>query len=226
MQPGEQHARVVRVLLVDDEMLVRAGLRMIVESAPDLTVAGEVEDGAGVVDAVRRERPDVVLMDIRMPGMDGHAATAAVRALPDPPAVVILTTFDSDDHVFRALEEGACGFLLKDTSPHDLINAVRLAAAGDVMLSPGVTRRLIQQFTRDRRTALRRAALARLDGLTEREREVLVEIAQGYANAEIARRLHLSEATVKSHVTHLFEKLGATNRVQVAITAHRAGLVD
>ena len=217
---------VVRVLLVDDEMLVRAGLRMIVESAPDLTVAGEVEDGAGVVDAVRRDRPDVVLMDIRMPGLDGHAATAAVRALPHPPAVVVLTTFDSDDHVFRALEAGACGFLLKDTSPHDLIRAVRLAAGGDVMLSPGVTRRLIQQYTGDRRTALRRAALTRLDGLTDREREVLVEIGLGHANAEIARHLHMSEATVKSHVTHLFEKLGATNRVQVAIAAHRAGLVD
>jgi DNA-binding NarL/FixJ family response regulator len=222
-EPGDH---VVRVLLVDDEMLVRAGLRMIVESAPDLTVAGEVEDGAGVVEAVQRHRPDVVLMDIRMPGMDGHVATAAVRALPDPPAVVILTTFDSDDHVFRALDEGACGFLLKDTSPHDLISAVRLAAAGDVMLSPGVTRRLIQQFTRDRRTALRRAALARLEGLTEREREVLVEIGRGLANAEIAGRLHMSEATVKTHITHLFEQLAATNRVQLAIAAFRAGLAE
>jgi DNA-binding NarL/FixJ family response regulator len=217
--------RAVTVLLVDDEALVRAGLRMILESAPDLSVAGEVHDGAGVVGAVRRTRPDVVLMDIRMPRLDGHAATAAVRALPDPPAVVVLTTFDSDEHVFRALEAGACGFLLKDTSPHDLIHAVRLAAAGDAMLSPGVTRRLIHQFTHDRRSALRRAALARIEGLTGREREVLVEIALGRSNAEIARHLNLSEATVKSHVTHLFEKLSATNRVQVAIAAHRAGLV-
>jgi DNA-binding NarL/FixJ family response regulator len=217
---------VTAVLLVDDEALVRAGLRLILESADDLTVVGEVDDGAAAVAAVRSRRPDVVLMDIRMPRLDGHAATAAVRALPDPPAVVVLTTFDSDDDVFRALEAGAAGFLLKDTAPQELIRAVRLAAAGDGMLSPGVTRRLIHRFTGDQRAARRRDALARLGGLTGREREVLVEIGLGGSNADIAAALHLSEATVKSHVTHLFEKLAVTNRVQLAIAAHRAGLVD
>jgi len=216
---------VITTLLVDDESLIRAGLRFIIESAPDLTVAAEVEDGDLAVAAVRRTRPDVVLMDVRMPRLDGLAATEAVRALPDPPAVIVLTTFDTDDHVFRALEAGACGFLLKDTSPHDLIRAVRLAHAGDAMLSPRVTGRLLRRFT-DTRARGRREALARLDGLTAREREVLVEVGLGRSNAEIATDLHMSEATVKSHVSHLFEKLAVVNRVQVAIAAFRAGLVD
>ena len=215
----------ITTLLVDDESLIRAGLRFIIESAPDLTVAAEVEDGDLAVAAVRRTRPDVVLMDVRMPRLDGLAATEAVRALPDPPAVIVLTTFDTDDHVFRALEAGACGFLLKDTSPHDLIRAVRLAHAGDAMLSPRVTGRLLRRFT-DTRARGRREALARLDGLTAREREVLVEVGLGRSNAEIATDLHLSEATVKSHVSHLFDKLAVVNRVQVAIAAYRAGLVD
>ena len=215
----------ITTLLVDDESLIRAGLRFIIESAPDLTVAAEVEDGDLAVAAVRRTRPDVVLMDVRMPRLDGLAATEAVRALPDPPAVIVLTTFDTDDHVFRALEAGACGFLLKDTSPHDLIRAVRLAHAGDAMLSPRVTGRLLRRFT-DTRARGRREALARLDGLTAREREVLVEVGLGRSNAEIATDLHMSEATVKSHVSHLFEKLAVVNRVQVAIAAYRAGLVD
>ena len=215
----------ITTLLVDDESLIRAGLRFIIESAPDLTVAAEVEDGDLAVAAVRRTRPDVVLMDVRMPRLDGLAATEAVRALPDPPAVIVLTTFDTDDHVFRALEAGACGFLLKDTSPHDLIRAVRLAHAGDAMLSPRVTGRLLRRFT-DTRARGRREALARLDGLTPREREVLVEVGAGRSNAEIAADLHLSEATVKSHVSHLFDKLAVVNRVQVAIAAYRAGLVD
>ena len=215
----------ITTLLVDDESLIRAGLRFIIESAPDLTVAAEVEDGDLAVAAVRRTRPDVVLMDVRMPRLDGLAATEAVRALPDPPAVIVLTTFDTDDHVFRALEAGACGFLLKDTSPHDLIRAVRLAHAGDAMLSPRVTGRLLQRFT-DSRARGRREALARLDGLTAREREVLVEVGLGRSNAEIATELHMSEATVKSHVSHLFDKLSVVNRVQVAIAAYRAALVD
>ena len=215
----------ITTLLVDDESLIRAGLRFIIESAPDLTVAAEVEDGDLAVAAVRRTRPDVVLMDVRMPRLDGLAATEAVRALPDPPAVIVLTTFDTDDHVFRALEAGACGFLLKDTSPHDLIRAVRLAHAGDAMLSPRVTGRLLRRFT-DTRARGRREALARLDGLTAREREVLVEVGLGRSNAEIATDLHMSEATVKSHVSHLFDKLAVVNRVQVAIAAYRAGLVD
>ena len=216
----------ISVLLVDDEALVRAGLRMILETADDVTVIGEAEDGRAAIDAVGRDRPDVVLMDIRMPKLDGLAATAAIRARPQPPAVVVLTTFDSDDEVFRALEAGATGFLLKDTPPAELLRAVRLAAAGDSMLSPTVTRRVITRFTAEDRTNRRRDALDRLRDLTEREREVLVEIGRGHANADIAKLLFMSEATVKTHVSHLFEKLSVTNRVQLAIAAFRAGLVD
>ena len=216
----------ISVLLVDDEALVRAGLRMILETADDVTVIGEAEDGRAAIDAVGRDRPDVVLMDIRMPRLDGLAATAAIRARPRPPAVVVLTTFDSDDEVFRALEAGATGFLLKDTPPAELLRAVRLAAAGDSMLSPTVTRRVITRFTAEDRTNRRRDALDRLRDLTEREREVLVEIGRGHANADIAKLLFMSEATVKTHVSHLFEKLSVTNRVQLAIAAFRAGLVD
>ena len=216
----------ISVLLVDDEALVRTGLRMILETADDVTVIGEAEDGRAAIDAVGRDRPDVVLMDIRMPKLDGLAATAAIRARPQPPAVVVLTTFDSDDEVFRALEAGATGFVLKDTPPAELLRAVRLAAAGDSMLSPTVTRRVITRFTAEDRTNRRRDALDRLRDLTEREREVLVEIGRGHANAEIAKVLFMSEATVKTHVSHLFEKLSVTNRVQLAIAAFRAGLVD
>jgi DNA-binding NarL/FixJ family response regulator len=161
-----------------------------------------------------------------MPGLDGLAATIAIRRRADPPSIVVLTTFDTDDYVFRALEAGATGFLLKDTPPQELLRAVRLAAAGDSMLSPAVTRHVIDRFTAEDRTRRRRDALARLDGLTEREREVLVEIGRGLANAEIAGRLYMSEATVKTHITHLFEKLAVTNRVQLAIAAFRAGLVE
>jgi DNA-binding NarL/FixJ family response regulator len=217
---------VISVLLVDDEALVRTGLRMILETADDMAVVGEAGDGQAAVDAVARDRPDVVLMDIRMPRLDGLAATAAIRARPQPPAVVVLTTFDSDDEVFRALQAGATGFLLKDTPPAELLRAVRLAAAGDSMLSPAVTRRVITRFTAEDRSGRRQEALARLDGLTEREREVLVEIGRGHANADIATGLHMSEATVKSHVSHLLEKLSVSNRVQLAIAAFRAGLVD
>ncbi|MEU4222791.1 response regulator transcription factor [Nonomuraea sp. NPDC026600] len=216
----------IKTLVVDDESLVRAGLRFILESAPDLEVVAEVEDGEKAIAAVGRTRPDVVLMDIRMPGTDGLAATEAICRLAEPPAVIVVTTFDSDEYVFTALEAGACGFLLKDTSPHDLIRAVRLAYAGDSMLSPRVTRRLIHRFTSDRPTRRRRDALAQLEALTAREREVLIEVGLGCSNSEIAAKLHMSEATVKSHVSHLFDKLAVTNRVQVAITAYRAGLID
>jgi len=216
----------ISVLLVDDEALVRAGLRMILETAEDLTVVGEAQDGRAAIEAVGRHRPDVVLMDIRMPRVDGLDATAAIRAGARPPSVVVLTTFDADDYVFRALEAGATGFLLKDTPPQELVRAVRLAAAGDSMLSPAVTRQVIDRFTAEDRTGRRREALARLSVLTEREREVLVEIGRGHPNADIATRLYMSEATVKSHVSHLFDKLSVTNRVQLAIAAFRAGLVD
>jgi DNA-binding NarL/FixJ family response regulator len=216
----------ITVLLVDDEALVRAGLRMILETTDDLAVVGEAEDGRAALEAVARHRPDVVLMDVRMPGLDGLSATAAIRAHAEPPSVVVLTTFDTDDAVFRALEVGATGFLLKDTPPDDLLRAVRLAASGDAMLSPAVTRRVIDRFTAEDRSTVRRQTLARLEGLTEREREVLIQIGLGHANSEIAKRLHMSEATVKTHVSHIFEKLAVTNRVQIAIAAFRAGLVE
>jgi DNA-binding NarL/FixJ family response regulator len=219
-------AAVISVLLVDDEALVRAGLRMLLETADDLAVVGEAADGREALDGIRHHHPDVVLMDIRMPRMDGLAAAAALRGWDRPPAVVMLTTFDTDEAVFRALDSGATGFLLKDTPPADLLRAVRLAAGGDAMLSPAVTRRLIRRCTVEDRTRHRRTALARLDVLTDREREVLVEIGRGHVNAEIAAQLHLSEATVKSHITHMFDKLAATNRVQLAIAAFRAGLVE
>jgi DNA-binding NarL/FixJ family response regulator len=165
-------------------------------------------------------------MDIRMPRLDGLAATAAVRALPRAPAVVVLTTFDLDDHVFRALQAGAAGFLLKDTPPRELIHAVRVVASGESMLSPTVTRRLIAHFADDPRAERRRAALERIGRLSAREAEVLVELARGLANAEIGRTLFMSEATVKGHVSHMLVKLDCTNRVQLAILAHHAGIAD
>jgi len=216
----------VRVLLVDDDALVRAGLRMILSSADDLEIVGEAGDGAEAVTAVQAHRPDVVLMDIRMPGVDGLAATASVTALPHPPKVVVLTTFALDDYVFRALEAGAAGFLLKDTPPRDLIAAVRVVAAGDAMLSPSVTRTLIGHVAGAGESGRRAAAQARLAPLTDREREVLVAVGRGLSNAEIGRELYLSEATVKTHVSRLLLKLACSNRVQVAILAHDAGLLE
>jgi DNA-binding NarL/FixJ family response regulator len=213
-----------RVLLVDDDALVRAGLRMILSAAADLEVVGEVADGRGAVAAVQAHRPDVVLMDIRMPDLDGISATSLVRRLPNPPQVIVLTTFHIDKYVFSALRAGASGFLLKDTPPAEISNAVRLVAAGEAMLSPSVTRTLIDQFgdpdSSDRRTD----AIAAVGRLTEREREVAMQIGKGRSNAEIAASLFMSEATVKAHVSRLFAKLDASNRVQVAITVHDAGL--
>jgi DNA-binding NarL/FixJ family response regulator len=216
----------IRTLIIDDEALVRAGLRMILESADDLTVVGEADDGADAIEAIRRCRPDVVLMDIRMPRLDGLAATVAIRALDDSPRVLILTTFDVDDHVFRALQAGADGFLLKDTPPRDLQQAVRVIASGDSMLSPSVTRRLIAHVADNARTSRRQDAEDTLASLSPREREVLAELAKGRSNAEIGTSLFMSEATVKAHVTHLLTKLDRTNRVQLAILAHDAGLTE
>jgi DNA-binding NarL/FixJ family response regulator len=215
----------IRVLLVDDEQLVRSGLRMILESAGDIEVVGEAADGGGAVELVRRHRPDVALMDIRMPAMDGLAATRALTALPDPPRVIMLTTFELDEYVHTALEHGAVGFLLKDTPPRDLIQAVRTVAEGNAMLAPTVTRRLIAEFA-SRNSAKAVAARRRLDTLTGREREVVVAVAQGLSNAEIGRRLFMSEATVKAHVSRVLAKLGLSNRVQAAILAHDAGLLE
>ena len=212
----------VRVLLVDDDALVRAGLRMILSSSEEMEVVGEAADGADAVAAVRAHRPDVVLMDIRMPGVDGIAATSALRRLATPPHVIVLTTFQVDDHVMSALRAGADGFLLKDTAPADIIHAVRLVAAGEAMLSPSVTRTLLAHLGNDELADRRRVAAQRLTSLTDREREVATEVASGASNAEIAASLFMSEATVKAHVSRLLTKLDATNRVQVAILVHDA----
>jgi DNA-binding NarL/FixJ family response regulator len=214
----------VRVLIVDDDALVRAGLSMIIGGAPDVEVVGEAADGAEVLPAVAGLRPDVVLMDIRMPRMDGLAATEALRARPSPPEVIVLTTFDADEYVLRALRAGASGFLLKDTPPAEIIRAVRQVAAGDPMLSPRVTRQLIAHVADTGASARRQRALALLSRLSEREREVVVAVGQGKSNAEIAAALYMSVATVKAHMTRSLAKLDLNNRVQVALLAQDAGL--
>jgi DNA-binding NarL/FixJ family response regulator len=214
----------VRVLLVDDDALVRAGLRMILSSSEEVEIVGEAVDGSEVLAAVRTHRPDVVLMDIRMPEMDGITATATLRRLAAPPHVIVLTTFQADEHVLRALRAGADGFLLKDTAPAELINAVRLVAAGEAMLSPSVTRTLLSHLGTDETTDRRRVAAERLTLLTEREREVATAVGSGASNADVAASLFMSEATVKAHVSRLLTKLELTNRVQIAILVHDASL--
>ncbi|WP_369055240.1 MULTISPECIES: response regulator [Kineococcus] len=214
------------MLLVDDDALVRAGLRMILSSAEDLEVVGEAENGAQAVEGVAAHHPDIVLMDVRMPVMDGLSAAQQITARPQAPAVVMLTTFDLDEYVFQALQAGATGFLLKDTPPRELVAAVRVVASGEAMLSPTVTRRLVGHFAADAVNPRRREAAQRLKTLTEREREVLGAVGRGLSNAEIGRELFMSEATVKTHVSRLLTKLDAHNRVQVAIVAHDAGLLD
>lgn len=211
-----------RVLLVDDDALVRAGLRMILSSTEELEVVGEAADGADAVAAALAHRADVVLMDIRMPGMDGIAATSALRRLANPPHVIVLTTFQADEHVMSALRAGADGFLLKDTPPADIVHAVRLVAAGEAMLSPSVTRTLLTHLGTDETADRRRAATQRLAALTDREREVATAVGSGASNAEIAGALYMSEATVKAHVSRLLTKLDVTNRVHVAILVHDA----
>jgi DNA-binding NarL/FixJ family response regulator len=212
----------VKVLLVDDDALVRAGLRIILSSAEDIQVVGEADDGARVVAAVRQHRPDVVLMDIRMAQIDGITATAALRRLNPPPKVIVLTTFQADEQVMSALRAGASGFLVKDTPPADIINAVRLVASGDAIISPSVTRTLLSHFGDAQASDRRRAATQRLATLTDREREVATAIASGASNAEVAASLFMSEATVKAHVSRLFTKLDVANRVQIAILVHDA----
>ena len=212
----------VKVLLVDDDALVRAGLQLILSSADDLVVVGEVDDGAHAVAAVREHRPDVVLMDIRMAEMDGITATAALRRLDPPPQVIVLTTFQADEQVMSALRAGASGFLVKDTPPADIINAVRVVASGAAIISPSVTRTLLSHFADGQASERRRAAAERLAALTDREREVALVIASGAPNAEVATQLFMSEATVTSHVSRLFTKLDVANRVQIAILVHDA----
>jgi DNA-binding NarL/FixJ family response regulator len=212
----------IRVLVVDDDALVRASLRMILSSSDELEIVGEAADGIRAVAAVRAHRPDVVLMDIRMPEMDGIAATTAVRQLEKPPHVIILTTFQADEQVMSALRAGAGGFLLKDTLPAEIVNAVRLVASGEAMLSPSVTRTLLSHLGDDDAAERRRSAVRRLASLTDREREVADEVASGASNAEVAASLFMSEATVKAHVSRLLTKLEVANRVHIAILVHDA----
>jgi len=212
----------VRILLIDDDALVRASLRMILSSSEELEVVGEADDGAQAVAAVQAHRPDVVLMDIRMRKMDGIAATAAVRRLDSPPHVIVLTTFHADEQVMSALRAGAAGFLLKDTPPTQIVNAVRLVASGEAILSPSVTRTLLSHLGDDQTSERRRTAVDRLASLTEREREVAIAVASGASNAEVAATLYMSEATVKAHVSRLLTKLDVANRVHIAILVHDA----
>jgi DNA-binding NarL/FixJ family response regulator len=222
----------IGVVIADDQALVRGGFRVLVESVPDMHVVGEAGDGAEAVALARRLEPDVVLMDIRMPGVDGIEATRQIKEGKGAEAVkvLVLTTFDLDEYVYAALRAGASGFLLKDTSPENLLAAIRVVAAGDALLAPSVTRRLIGEFAA--RTASdrperpeRAASAAALATLTEREREVLVEVAHGLSNTEISALLHISPATAKTHVSRLLMKLSARDRAQLVVIAYETGLV-
>lgn len=218
--------QVVSVGIVDDQALVRAGFRALLEGEPGVRVVGEAANGHEAVALTSREHPDVLLMDIRMPGMDGIEATRRIRDRPDPPEVLILTTFDTDENVFDALEAGAAGFLVKDTPPVQLLEAVRAAAAGGAVISPTTTRRLVDHLVAVRvRAAVDRPTPAVLDSLTEREREVLYLLAQGCSNRELAARLTISELTAKTHVSRVLTKLGVSSRAQAAALAYRTGLV-
>ena len=212
----------IRVLLVDDDALVRSGLRIMLAGAANLDVVAEAADGREVLGAVDLHRPDVVLMDIRMPQLDGIAATRLLAAQPDPPAVLVLTTFDADELVLRALQAGAAGFLLKDTPPAEIVRAIELVHAGDGMLSPTVTRRLISMVAGDA-GARAEQARDRLATLSPREHDVALAVGRGETNAEIAAALHLSVATVKAHVSRLLDKLDVDNRVQIALLVQAAG---
>jgi len=228
------------IVLADDQELVRAGFRVILESEPGFRVVGEAADGGGAVEAVQELRPDVVCLDVQMPGVDGLEAARRIAALPDPPAVLILTTFDSDDALFQALEAGASGFLLKNASPERLIDAVRTVAAGDALLAPDVTRRVISRATASaavQPSATTTATTATTDttattgddalaaaGLTERETEVLRLLARGLSNAEIAGELYVGDATVKTHVSNVLQKLALRDRIQAVVWAFEHGV--
>ena len=227
MTPPVDTAR-IRVVLVDDQQMVRAGFRMVIDSQPDLTVVGEAGDGDAAVALLRSTPADVVLMDVRMPGTDGIEATRQVTALPDPPRVVVLTTFDLDEYVVAAIGAGASGFLLKDAPPEEMLAAVRTVHAGDSVIAASSTRRLLQHVA----PMLRGAGPTTVGGgteltdLTPREREVLVQMALGATNTEIAQRLFVSEATVKTHVGRVLAKTGSRDRVQAVVLAYRTGLVS
>lgn len=212
----------INILIADDQAMVRSGLRMILESEPDLVVVDEAADGAQAVRIAKRERPDVVLMDVRMPEMDGLEATRLISSDLDEVRVIVLTTFDIDEYVYGALRAGASGFLLKDAPADDLVAAIRVVAGGDALLAPSVTRRIIERFAAgpdpDR-------TVEGLDDLTDRETEVLRLLARGLSNSEIAEELFVSEATVKTHVSHVLTKLGIRDRVQAVVAAYESGLV-
>ena len=212
----------IRVAIADDQALVRTGFRVILEAEPDLEVVGEAADGREMVDLVRARRPDVVLMDVRMPNLDGIGATRRLIMLPQPPRVLMLTTFDLDEYVYEALRAGASGFLLKDAGADELLPAVRVVAAGEALLSPSITRRLIADYARRPPASEQPAALAEL---TPRELEVLRFLARGISNAEIASELVLGEATIKTHVARIFSKLDLHDRAQAVVLAYETGLV-
>lgn len=213
----------IKTVLVDDQAMVRAGFKMILGAESDIEVVSEANDGQEAVEVVRRMRPDVVLMDIRMPRKDGIAATREiVEALGDQTKVLVLTTFDLDEYVYDALRAGASGFLLKDAPPEELVSAIRVVAGGDALLAPSITKRLIEEFTR----RPDKTSHGRLDDLTDRELEVLREVARGATNAEIAEKLFVSETTVKTHVSHVLTKLGVRDRVQAVVVAYESGLAQ
>jgi DNA-binding NarL/FixJ family response regulator len=225
---GPQRERApIRVVIADDQALVRTGFRMILAEADDIEVVGEAADGGEAVQVTATARPDVVLMDVRMPGLDGIAATRRIRAAAadaDAPRVLILTTFDLDDYVFSGLRAGASGFVLKDTLAADLLSAVRAVASGEAVVAPTATRRLIERFVGDMPAEGRPDKIV-FDVLTEREREVLTLVARGLSNGDIATRLFLSEGTVKTHVSRVLAKLGLRDRIQAVILAYEAGLI-
>ncbi|WP_020579729.1 response regulator [Actinopolymorpha alba] len=213
----------IRVVLADDQAVVRAGFRVILESEADITVVGEAADGAEIVEVAHRTRPDVVLMDVRMPRLDGIAATERLTRSDDPPAVLVVTTFDLDEYVFSALRAGASGFILKDIEPDELAEAVRLIASGQGVIAPQVTRRLIAEFARTPKAPRARPTTT---GLTDRERDILVLIARGMSNAEIAQALFVSVSTVKTHVGNLLTKLGCRDRIHAVVYAYEHGIVE
>jgi DNA-binding NarL/FixJ family response regulator len=215
---------VIRVLIADDQALVRGGFRMILDAQRDMEVVGEAGDGQEAIESARTLAPDVVLMDIRMPELDGLEATRRLLAADGGPRVLILTTFDADEYVYEAMKAGASGFLLKDVRPEQLAEAVRVVAAGDALLAPAITRRLVEQFVR--RPPPGSAKPPELADLTERELEVLVFVARGLSNSEIASALFLTEATVKTHLTHILTKLSLRDRVQAVVLAYESGLVQ
>ncbi|MFD7164590.1 response regulator [Streptomyces violascens] len=216
----------IRLLIVDDDPLVRAGLTFMLGGAEDIEIVGEAADGSGVAQLARELRPDVVLMDIRMPHVDGLTATETLRARPEAPEVIVLTTFHADEQVLRALRAGAAGFVLKDTPPAEIVAAVRQVANGDPVLSPAVMRQLMTQVSTAAPGDRASRARTRIAQLAEREREVAVAVGRGFSNAEISARLYLSVPTVKAHVSRVLAKLGLNNRVQIALLVHDAGLLD